>query len=102
MKLVSDGFQVAMGELVNNQENMKLRDFVIGAEEKVKQLKETLKMAEETFHKAVKFFGEDTKGTQPGPFFTEFDRLVVAYKVILDHLNVHSFSIWSTYIRCGV
>jgi hypothetical protein len=80
VKLVSDGFQVAMGELVNNQENMKLRDFVIGAEEKVKQLKETLKMAEETFHKAVKFFGEDTKGTQPGPFFTEFDRLVVAYK----------------------
>ena len=83
VKNVSEGFQLAMGEVVKNQDNTKLRDFVIAAEEKVTELKDTLKMAEETFHRAVKFFGEDPKTTNPGPFFSEFDRFITAYKVYL-------------------
>nr|WAW84859.1 formin-like 1 [Halisarca dujardinii] len=80
VRAVSDVFQVSRDELLNNQGNAKLREFVFSAEDKVKQLKETMKLAEETFHRAVKYFGEEPKSTQPSTFFSEFDRLIKAYQ----------------------
>ena len=107
VKNVSEGFQLAMGEVVKNQENTKLRDFVIAAEDKVTELKDRLKMAEETFHRAVKFFGEDPRTTNPGPFFSEFDRFITAYKVhvwLLCILNVQYFHriLYSTYVHVSI
>ena len=81
VRVMTDTFQMAVGELVKDQDNIQLRDFVIETEEKVNDIKERFQMAEDTYHRVVKFYGEDPKTAQPGQFFNEFSRFIAAYKV---------------------
>ena len=81
VRVMAETFQMAMGELVKDQDNIQLREFVIETEEKVNDLKDRFQMAEDTYHKVVRFYGEDPKATEPGPFFNEFARFIAAYKV---------------------
>ena len=78
---MTDQFNSAVEELVLSQDNLTLRDFVLQTEAKIKDLKKHFHVAEETYLKAVTFFGEDPKTVQPGPFFNEFLRFNNAYKV---------------------
>ena len=81
VRVMVETFQLAVGELVKDQDNIQLREFVIETEEKINDLKDRFQMAEDTYHKAVRFYGEDPKTTEPGPFFNEFSRFIAAYKV---------------------
>ena len=81
VRVMADTFQLAVGELVKDQDNIQLRDFVIATEEKINDLKDRFQMAKDTYYKVVRFYGEDPKMTQPGQFFNEFSRFVAAYKV---------------------
>ena len=80
VRVMAENFQLAVGELVKDQDNVQLRDFVIETEKKINDLKDRFQMAEDTYHKVVKFYGEDPKTTQPGQFFNEFSRFIAAYK----------------------
>ena len=81
VRVMVETFQLAVGELVKDQDNIQLREFVIETEEKINDLKDRFQMAEDTYHKAVRFYGEDPRTTEPGPFFNEFSRFIAAYKV---------------------
>jgi len=81
VRVMAETFQLAVGELVKDQDNIQLRDFVIATEEKINDLKDRFQMAEDTYHKVVRFYGEDPKMAQPGQFFNEFSRFIAAYKV---------------------
>ena len=81
VRVMAETFQLAVGELVKDQDNIQLRDFVIATEEKINDLKDRFQMAQDTFQQVVRFYGEDPKTTQPGQFFNEFSRFIAAYKV---------------------
>ena len=80
VRVMAETFQLAVGELVKDQDNIQLRDFVIATEEKINDLKGRFQMAEDTYHRVVRFYGEDPKMAQPGQFFNEFSRFIAAYK----------------------
>lgn len=62
-------------------QNLVIKDFLMNSEEKLKKLKNDIKVAQDAFRECVEYFAESPRTTDANAFFALFVRFAKAFKV---------------------
>ncbi|KAA0704518.1 Formin-like protein 1 [Triplophysa tibetana] len=88
VRLLEKGMEMVHKEFQHHKDSVVLRDFLSKNGSLLDSVLKDSKTAQEVYHSAVEYFGENPKATPPSAFFPVFVRFIKAYK-LAEQENTH-------------